>query len=218
MIRRPPRSTLFPYTTLFRSRDLPDLLARQGLLPALVLVAADMLDAIMLMRLAREAARTGTTDAWVMLDEALESRQQTVPVEAVAGLVEAWRPRAGRPVPTSSEPWRPQAEQDGEDGATVGYVAWGTAQGPVREALALCRGFGLRVAALFPKVLWPPPVREVEAFAGTVDRLVVVEPARTGAYAGFLRRWTSRPLSSVMPQPGRPLTAMDLFMREGLGA
>src|SRR3712207_7574701 len=25
MIRRPPRSTLFPYTTLFRSRALPDL-------------------------------------------------------------------------------------------------------------------------------------------------------------------------------------------------
>src|SRR3712207_7396633 len=24
MIRRPPRSTLFPYTTLFRSRDQPD--------------------------------------------------------------------------------------------------------------------------------------------------------------------------------------------------
>src|SRR2546430_13398243 len=24
MIRRPPRSTLFPYTTLFRSRDVPD--------------------------------------------------------------------------------------------------------------------------------------------------------------------------------------------------
>src|SRR2546430_16386065 len=31
MIRRPPRSTLFPYTTLFRSRDIedvPDLLKR----------------------------------------------------------------------------------------------------------------------------------------------------------------------------------------------
>src|SRR3989442_13429945 len=27
MIRRPPRSTLFPYTTLFRSRGLPGLLA-----------------------------------------------------------------------------------------------------------------------------------------------------------------------------------------------
>src|SRR2546430_9948204 len=27
MIRRPPRSTLFPYTTLFRSRDRPGVLA-----------------------------------------------------------------------------------------------------------------------------------------------------------------------------------------------
>src|SRR3712207_8497669 len=29
MIRRPPRSTLFPYTTLFRSRDDQDLLQRE---------------------------------------------------------------------------------------------------------------------------------------------------------------------------------------------
>lgn len=212
------RSSDSEVTAWLGGRDLPDLLTRQAVLPARVLVAADMLDAILLMRLAREAARSGAMDAWVMLDEVLAARQQTVPVEAVAGLMEGWRPRTGRPVPTSSEAWRPQTEQDCEEGATVGYVAWGTAQGPVREALALCRGFGLRVAALFPKVLWPPPVREVEAFAETVDRLVVVEPARTGAYAGFLRRWTSRPLSSVMPQPGRPLTAMDLFMQEGLGA
>src|SRR5687767_15706951 len=28
MLRRPPRSTLFPYTTLFRSRELEDLLRR----------------------------------------------------------------------------------------------------------------------------------------------------------------------------------------------
>src|SRR5260370_30568384 len=28
MIRRPPRSTLFPYTTLFRSENLPEILLR----------------------------------------------------------------------------------------------------------------------------------------------------------------------------------------------
>src|SRR3712207_7283572 len=33
MIRRPPRSTLFPYTTLFRSRAPNDLLARGPALP-----------------------------------------------------------------------------------------------------------------------------------------------------------------------------------------
>src|SRR2546430_13088802 len=31
MIRRPPRSTLFPYTTLFRSRGLADMLKRPPL-------------------------------------------------------------------------------------------------------------------------------------------------------------------------------------------
>src|SRR3712207_7091943 len=42
MIRRPPRSTLFPYTTLFRSRHLdveqrrPDRLAEQRLVPLVV--------------------------------------------------------------------------------------------------------------------------------------------------------------------------------------
>src|SRR5256885_6702583 len=38
MIRRPPRSTLFPYTTLFRSRSArgPSLPTVAGLIPALV--------------------------------------------------------------------------------------------------------------------------------------------------------------------------------------
>src|SRR3712207_8689219 len=40
MIRRPPRSTLFPYTTLFRSRDIE--LAREDLQAAADL--ADLLD------------------------------------------------------------------------------------------------------------------------------------------------------------------------------
>src|SRR5687767_15690683 len=34
MIRRPPRSTLFPYTTLFRSRSSPDAISSAGTTPA----------------------------------------------------------------------------------------------------------------------------------------------------------------------------------------
>src|SRR5256885_3566373 len=34
MIRRPPRSTLFPYTTLFRSKDISDLLLTRTLPPS----------------------------------------------------------------------------------------------------------------------------------------------------------------------------------------
>src|SRR3712207_7804464 len=41
MIRRPPRSTLFPYTTLFRSTRSPSVLSLA--LPALVVLAAEPL-------------------------------------------------------------------------------------------------------------------------------------------------------------------------------
>src|SRR3712207_6872058 len=40
MIRRPPRSTLFPYTTLFRSQGRADHLCRQADLPDEVAAAA----------------------------------------------------------------------------------------------------------------------------------------------------------------------------------
>src|SRR3712207_6981365 len=43
MIRRPPRSTLFPYTTLFRSRQRLDLLQRHLVLRGLEPVLADRL-------------------------------------------------------------------------------------------------------------------------------------------------------------------------------
>src|SRR3712207_8757850 len=41
MIRRPPRSTLFPYTTLFRSHEAADRLAAMGYPPVLALRAVN---------------------------------------------------------------------------------------------------------------------------------------------------------------------------------
>src|SRR5436190_13472083 len=38
MIRRPPRSTLFPYTTLFRSRRIPDRAEASALSPESVMI------------------------------------------------------------------------------------------------------------------------------------------------------------------------------------
>src|SRR3546814_16344681 len=50
MIRRPPRSTrtdtLFPYTTLFRQRELPDSLADQYVIDHLVALGVDHGDAV----------------------------------------------------------------------------------------------------------------------------------------------------------------------------
>src|SRR5688572_22382842 len=63
MIRRPPRSTLFPYTTLFRSIDeyiepAIDPVERLFLLARLVEQQMDGIDAAEALRLARDLART----------------------------------------------------------------------------------------------------------------------------------------------------------------
>ncbi|TAJ10201.1 MAG: hypothetical protein EPO61_03455 [Nitrospirae bacterium] len=198
----------------------PSAVPEQGANRPRVLVAADMLDAIRLVGLARRAGRASSGAVRVVVDEILAARQQSVPVEQLADIVAGTTHDPANKVspPPPSLAWWPSAEWDHEPGATIGYVAWGAAQGVVREAVALCRSFGLNVAALYPKVLWPAPTQELETFAKTVGRVIIVEPNRAGRYTRFIRNWTSLPAVTVMPEPGRALTPMDIFMREGLGA
>ncbi len=198
----------------------PSAVPEQGASRPRVLVAADMLDAIRLAGLARWAGRADTGAVWVVVDEILAARRQSVPVEQlvdiVAGTAQAPENKVAPPPPSWER--RPGVEWDRDPGATIGYVAWGAAQGVVREAVALCRSFGLNVSALYPTVLWPAPTRELEAFAETVERVVIVEPDRAGRYTRFIRNRSSLPAVTLMPEPGRALTPMDMFMREGLGA
>src|SRR2546426_8923600 len=64
MIRRPPRSTLFPYTTLFRSEDVLEYCEREGMgfLPWYPLAAGSLARRG---PVARVAQRTGATAAQV---------------------------------------------------------------------------------------------------------------------------------------------------------
>nr|MBI3611940.1 2-oxoacid:acceptor oxidoreductase family protein [Nitrospirota bacterium] len=195
----------------------PSAVPEQGANRPRVLVAADMLDAIRLVGLARREGRANPGAVWVVVDEILAARRQSVPVEQLVGIVAGTAQDPENKVSPSLE-WRPDAEWDRDPGATIGYVAWGAAQGVVREAVTLCRSFGLNVSALYPNVLWPAPTRELEAFAETVEHVIIVEPDRAGRYTRFIRNWTSLPAVTVMPEPGRALTPMDIFMREGLGA
>src|SRR3712207_8611209 len=60
MIRRPPRSTLFPYTTLFRSVDLHDRHVDQHVRPlGDVLRIDDRVVVVLLLRVARPVSRSG---------------------------------------------------------------------------------------------------------------------------------------------------------------
>lgn len=107
---------------------------------------------------------------------------------------------------------------EGDAEAEIGFVAWGVAQGVVRDAVALCRSFGLNVAGLYPRQTVPFCHDDLESFARTVRRVVIVESGQTPRYWNQLRPPFSCDDATLTPPQGRPLTSMDIFLREGLGA
>src|SRR5258708_12266947 len=64
MIRRPPRSTLFPYTTLFRSKDFLKVRCRLALLPFLIscLIWLDLSETAEVPRSEERFSRNAETD------------------------------------------------------------------------------------------------------------------------------------------------------------
>ncbi|MEW6246896.1 MAG: 2-oxoacid:acceptor oxidoreductase family protein [Nitrospirota bacterium] len=183
-----------------------------------VLVAADLADAVRLMGIAQRLVRDQDMEVWVAVDETLAGRTQSVPVHTLEQMASHPPPARREGMPAGTAGWPLSVEQDGGPGAEVGYVTWGAAQGVVREAVALCRSFGLAVSALYPKVLNPAPVDDIRSFAASVGRLVVVEPGRSGCYTNWVEAQTGLTTATIEPEPGAALTPMDLFMREGLGA
>lgn len=93
----------------------------------------------------------------------------------------------------------PPAEVDGDAGegqAEVGVIAWGSTIGVVREALQRLRDEGIRARGFYPKLLWPLPVEQFEAFGAGCQRLLLPEVNFQGQLAHFVRAETSlRPLS-----------------------
>src|SRR3989449_7011613 len=90
MIRRPPRSTLFPYTTLFRSRADDDLGRRRGSTLRLAARASEGVGVVARDPRVGEAAPHRVLDA---LDAPAE-RRQAPPAAARAGVGERLRPPA----------------------------------------------------------------------------------------------------------------------------
>jgi hypothetical protein len=156
----------------------------------------------------------------VVVEEALTARLESVGVEALSAAVSGKQSDAADGFDGAQEDGTAtmRAEREGEDDAEVGFIAWGATQGVVRDTLALCRNLGMSVAALYPKQMVPLPVAQLESFASTVKRVVVVESGQTRTHADYIERACLFRPSVVMPDKGTALTAMDLFMREDLGA
>lgn len=179
---------------------------------ASILVASDVVDILNLLDLAgRHRVRT---PAYIVADGILAKRAQSVPLHVLRRLICDEAERGSDPS-TAGDLFKPTRE--GDPAADVGYLAWGTTQGVVHEAVALCTKFGLKAAACYPKALWPLPTPELEAFASSVKGTVIVEPNAKACYSRLVRSATSLQPFSLRPEHGEELTPLTIFMNESLG-
>lgn len=196
--------------------DPPLLATRPSTAQGIILLPADALDVFHLTSLAPFLGEEKTRSCQVVIDNGLTNCSQTVSLERIAGCIRERLAATRNPSLRQSLPRRElRATRQGESPADVGFVAWGSVQSVVREALGLCRKFGMNVAALYPKVLWPLPAAELEAFAATVKQLVVVEPNRAGHFAELIRTHTSLEPTQIFPEIGQAINPMDIFLKEG---
>ncbi|MBF0181993.1 MAG: 2-oxoacid:acceptor oxidoreductase subunit alpha [Magnetococcales bacterium] len=90
-------------------------------------------------------------------------------------------------------------EVDGDGDADVGIITWGSTIGVAREAVARLRAEGLKVKGFYPKLMWPMPIQEYEAFGKTCKKILVPEVNFQGQLAHFIRAETSlRPISHTI--------------------
>jgi len=100
----------------------------------------------------------------------------------------------------------PTTEVDGEGDADIGIIAWGSTIGVVREAVARLRYEDVKVKGFYPKLLWPLPTEQFDAFGVTCKRLLLPEVNFQGQLAHFVRAETSLRPESYTICGGLPFT------------
>ena len=73
----------------------------------------------------------------------------------------------------------------------VGIIAWGSTIGVAREAVSRLRAQGKKVKGFYPKLIWPMPLEQYEAFAKQCKKVLVPEVNYQGQLSHFVRAETS---------------------------
>ncbi len=77
--------------------------------------------------------------------------------------------------------------------ADLGIICWGSAAGPVREAIERLNVGDLRVAAFIPQMIMPLPKKELEEFIAACSELLVIELSYSAQFYQYLRTQVDLP-------------------------
>jgi len=81
----------------------------------------------------------------------------------------------------------------GTEKADVGVICWGSAKGPVKEAVLRATTRGDRVAAFVPQLLYPFPYHGFQEFLKSVHEVIVVELSYSAQFYKYLRTFLDLP-------------------------
>jgi len=104
----------------------------------------------------------------------------------------------------------PEAHYFGDQDADVGILCWGSAWGPVVEAIEIAATKGIRVAAMAPRMVWPLPDHQIKPFIESKRVVLVPEMNYTGQFAQLLRARYLRDLVSITDYSGGVFTVARL--------
>jgi 2-oxoglutarate ferredoxin oxidoreductase subunit alpha len=98
----------------------------------------------------------------------------------------------------------------GPKDAELGVVVWGSTLGPLLEAMSRLETKGYSLQALVPKLLWPLPKTEIQAFLNRVSRVAVIELNATGQLARLLQSEFCVPTLRYNKYTGMPFKAGEI--------
>lgn len=78
-------------------------------------------------------------------------------------------------------------EADYEDGAELGIITWGSTIGVAREAILVARKEGIKVSALYPKLIWPLPKKAMTRFIDKHKKILIPEVNKQGQLAMVMK-------------------------------
>ncbi|MBI2298641.1 MAG: 2-oxoacid:acceptor oxidoreductase subunit alpha [Armatimonadetes bacterium] len=98
----------------------------------------------------------------------------------------------------------------GPETAKIGAIGWGSLEGALAEAVDRINANGGTARMLHLRMLAPLPVEEIEAFAATVDKVVVCELNFSGQLNHMIRAETDVRSSLIRKYDGVPFTPREL--------
>jgi 2-oxoglutarate ferredoxin oxidoreductase subunit alpha len=114
--------------------------------------------------------------------------------------------------------WSNVVEEWGDEDAAIAIMGWGSSLGPIQEAMARAQAAGYKVAALFPKVLFPMPDMRIRRFMRGRRAIIIPELNHLGQFARVVQHRYSHELIrdnveviSVTKYQGLPFRPVEIY-------